>query len=179
MLQRIKRKIGSLLQDPPPAWEITMRLELTVEAQWAGLRDKTRNMIRKHERLEREVYRDKCFTDAFYTLYHARMESKGAKAKNYFELFNVLQEEGVELYAEFDGFILKGGAVVDMRDKESATWLVGALTSEFLLWEVVKDCIQDQKKCLYLGRSRAGSGSFYFKRNFCGHFGLIEREERK
>lgn len=173
MLQKLKSKVASVIYPAQPAAEISMKLKQDSDAQWQNLRGKTRNMIRKHEKMWRSICIGNRQIDAFYSLYQARMTAKRVNAKPYSDLLKLVKTEGIELYTEFDGIILKGGAIVDFRDKDSATWLVGCLTSEFLLWEVVKDCIRERKKILHFGRSRVGSGSYKFKKNFCGKAALI------
>ena len=181
MLQKLKRVIANIIYKPPPNYTITMLLPDTKEKTWQGLRAKTRNMIRKHQKLNHQISTDAENIKQFYALYSERMAAKSAPRKSYDTLLELVNPKSMHrvLYTEYDGTKLIGGAIVQF-DTYSACWILGALTSEFLLWHVVQDCVSLGKEYLELGKSRPGSGSFKFKRNFCGQFASIKRlEERR
>ena len=56
MLQRLKRKVADWVYRPPPTYSINMLLPTNTETAWDGLGAKTRNMIRKHEKLGHTIY---------------------------------------------------------------------------------------------------------------------------
>lgn len=177
MLQRLKRKVADWVYRPPPTYSINMLLPTNTETAWDGLGAKTRNMIRKHEKLGHTIYTKLDAFGSFYYLYSARMIYKSTTPKPYKLIEDLLKFSGNRvLYTEYDKNTLIGGAIIE-NGPYSANWLIGALTSEFLLWHIVKDCINQGKDTLCLGRSRAGSGTFKFKRHFCGDFALIERND--
>ena len=175
MLQKLKAKLAKIIYNPPPPYIISMLLPSNAETAWKGLRAKTRNMVRKHANLGRTIYTGLDSLGVFYALYSNRMEVKDAKGKSYDMLKDIMQNSGNRiLYTEYSNDVLMGGAIIEYVPHK-AIWVIGALTSEFLLWHIVKECIVRQIDTFELGRSQAGSGSFKFKRHFCGKFASLTR----
>jgi len=167
---------GTIPMDLPcRLWmKTTVEFELTsnIEAMWLGLRDKTRNVIRKAERQGLVVKRDASYLDAFYRLYATRMASKGVPLHSwrFFEALAASFRDRFMLYTALQGGEPVAGAIF-LRGETVASYFLSAFrpgsgdsgSTNFLMWEAIKDCVAQRITLLDLGESTPGGGVYNFK----------------
>lgn len=157
---------------------IILNIPATREEAWAGLRNKTRNMIRKSERAGLSLeYNGREYLQEFYDIYAARMLEKGIPIHSY-EFFKSMAshfKNSLDLIlAKKDSRIIAG--ILMLRGKDYAlypyqvyrTGFDQYAPTQFLIWEAMKVCINSGISILDMGESKEGSNVYQSKINFGG-----------
>ncbi len=156
---------------------VVLPLAETEEATWKSLRDKTRNMIRKGERLNLRMEQGFANLDAFYSIYTTRMKQIGVwfHAQNFFvQIAEHLKNQVDLLCVKKDGQVIAG--MVILYGRNIASYPYQATLSEyrdhaptqFLNWAAVKQCLARNILFLDMGESTEGSPVYQSKVNFGG-----------
>jgi len=165
------------------AWPVTRRKTLVLdidedeELMWRGLRDKTRNMIRKAEKSGLTMAAGRGYVDVLYEQYRDNMLRIGVQihARAFFD--NVLDQFGDDaevLVALHDGrpvasmlLLYQGG--VACYPYQSAVYEFRRLAPvQFLNWQAMNRCRQRGVRLLDMGESGEGSPVYSSKVNFGG-----------
>ncbi len=156
---------------------VVMEFDKDIEATWKGLRDKTRNMIRKARRSGLSIDKGKRYLKEFYKIYLQNMIRQGLAVHNYDFFENLLNTFGnnAELLVAKKGDRIIGGTII-LFSKDSAIYPFQAVLLEyrklapndFMVWEAISLCTERGIFKLDMGESVEGSGAYRFKINFGG-----------
>lgn len=166
---------------------VTFRVDLTKgeNVLWNELDKKTRNSIRKAVKSSLVVYEANTDNDLqkYYYLYLKTQKRHGSPPHS-FELFNnlarVMKENIKIMNAEYHSNIIAG--IIAFHDKRSIYWwssvsdykFRGLNATNLLLWELIRWGCEKGYIYLDLGRTRAGSGIYHFKKGWAGREILLE-----
>lgn len=147
------------------------------EAIWKGLRDKTRNMIRKAKKSGLDIELGVKNLTGFYSIYVANMVRKGIPVHTlkFFEcIFNELGS-AAELIAAKDGNRIVGGTLILFSEKAAIYPFQASLpeykkyaVNDIMVWEAIKLCSKKKVPTLDMGESTEGGNVYRFKQNFGG-----------
>ena len=157
----------------------TLALELgdSEEAQWASLRSKTRNMIRKarHNDLVAERGFDKL--REFYEIYCSdmlRMRLAVHPYRFFQGIAEQLADESELIVVKHRDQLIAGMLVVFAKDAATYPFNVSLrqyhqyAPNPLLIWETMKVCLERKVSLLDMGESNEGSSVYQFKKNFGG-----------
>lgn len=156
---------------------VFMKLPDTHEEAWKGLRDKTRNMIRKAAKSGITAERGFRYLKDFYNIYAANMVDKGVPIHSFAFFRNVAEKIGDRaelIVAKNSGCVIGGILVLFSRStaiypfQASLRGFWKSAPNDLLVWETIKSCIQREVYRLDMGESAEGGGTFKFKTNFGG-----------
>jgi len=151
---------------------LEIALEKDVDTMWLALRSKTRNIIRKSQKNGLILKKGGENLRVFYKIYSDRMARKIIPfcSYNFFNhIFETFPAESDIYIAEKDGEAI--AAILVLYSNDTATYAYSAFLPgsekycpiHFLLWELIKDCIQMKISTLDMGESTFGSGVYNFK----------------
>lgn len=142
---------------------------------WSDFRGRTRNAIRKGEKSGLRFVRGWGALADFYKVFSSRMIAKGIPHHRfeYFEaLARMLGPQG-EIFAAYGSDRIEGAMLV-IYGKRTAFYGWGAVdpgaesvrAGQFLLWQIVRQCLARGITRLDLGESALSSGTAHFKMEF-------------
>ena len=145
------------------------------ETVWARLRSKTRNSIRHGQKSGLKVVRGWRPLKDFFRVYSARMTEKSVPFHNfkYFQAAAEMLGPRGEIFAAYRNDRVEAAMLV-VYGRQIASYNWGAVNpgaesvraGQFLLWEIVRACVERGLRSLDLGESAAGSGTHSFKTEF-------------
>ena len=152
-----------------------INLSLGLEAIWMAMRDKTRNAIRKGEKLGLSICKGEEHLADFYWLYSQKMLSKSVPihSREYFkELVEVYGNRCQILIAKVNSQPIAGMLLLDSENVclYAYSGSIGGYgkycAPQFLLWESIKQASSQGQQYFDMGESTEGSGVYDFKRWF-------------
>ncbi len=157
----------------------TLRLDLTKpqEAIWKGMRDKTRNAIRKGEKHGLVIRQGSELLNEFYRIYSTRMAQKNIPfhTRAFFESLLKRFNGQSEIYlARYHNKPIATMFVIYFGS--TALYAYGGMLSgyekycpnQYLLWHIIQECYKKNIHLLDLGEASVGSGVYKFKTWFGG-----------
>jgi hypothetical protein len=167
-----------------PGWTVeprtTVMLDLSAgeESVWRGLRDKTRNAVRKGGNSGLTVEWDAARLAEFYRVYLGLMASKDrpAHALGFFlSIFRNLPDNARLMTVHADGRLVGGSIVLCTPTTHMSTFQAAAAganarynATTFMEWEMARRAMAEGVRWLDMGESTPGSGTYKFKTNFGG-----------
>ena len=156
---------------------LILKFSDTEEEAWKGLRDKTRNMIRKANRSGLIAERGFHNLKDFYNIYLRNMLYKGVPIHSYGFLLGLSEEmrgRSELIIAKRQDRILAG--ILILYSKAIAIYpFQSALMdsrkyapNQFLIWEAMKSCIKNNIYMLDMGEASKGGDGYQFKKNYGG-----------
>jgi hypothetical protein len=156
---------------------VVLPLSTNEEENWRALRAKTRNMVRKSQKLGVMVEADLGGLEAFYEIYADRMLGLGVPIYGLSLLRSII--EGFPgkvdlLVARLDGEIIGGLFLIYGREtgaypfQATKTRQLDTAATQFLIWEAARRCAQRGLSRLDMGKSSPGSSVHKSKVNFGG-----------
>lgn len=156
---------------------LVLRLGADEKIMWEGLRNKTRNMIRRAERSKLTIARGFQHLDDFYRIYASRMMDKGVHAQAYCFFSNIaeyLKDSTELLVAKQNNKVIAG--MLLMFGKQNALYPYQACASgaeqyapnQLLIWEAMRLCSKRGIEQLDMGESTEGGSVYQSKINFGG-----------
>ena len=157
----------------------TLALELgdSEEAQWASLRSKTRNMIRKASHNHLVAERGFHNLREFYEVYCGdmlRMRLVVHPYRFFQGIAEHLAHESELIVAKHRGQAIAGILVVFAKDAATYPFSVSLrqyqqyAPNPLLIWETMKACLEHKIPLLDMGESNEGGSVYQFKKNFGG-----------
>ena len=151
---------------------VLLPLDGSADEMWKGMRDKTRNMVRKAERNGLKLGRGFDYIDGFYDAYLERLGEKeiNLHSRGFFTRLAEVMGDHAELFVAFkEGKVL--GGMIFLYSRRTASYLYNAChasalslgTNNFLMWEAMKDGLERGVRAIELGESTVGGGVYNFK----------------
>ena len=156
---------------------LTLELGDSEEAQWASLRSKTRNMIRKAGRNDLVAERGFHNLREFYEIYcneMLRMRLAVHPYRFFQGIAEHLADESELIVAKHRDQAIAGILVVFAKDVATYPFNVSLrqyhqyAPNPLLIWEAVEACLERRVSLLDMGESNEGSSVYQFKKNFGG-----------
>lgn len=147
-------------------------LTISKEQLWKVLRDKTRNAIRKAEKMGVQLEQGMHLLPQFYKIYSQRMQAKniGVHSYSFFvELLNQYDQNCVVYSAQYNGIAIAAALIV--YDNSIAHYLFSGMLSgyenacpiQYILWNAIETCYFKNIHYFDMGESTVDSGTYKFK----------------
>lgn len=147
------------------------------DATWRGMRDKTRNMVRKAQRAGLSVSDDGASLTEFHALYADALLRRGIPVhrRSFFEAIMGSLGDRIQLLTARRGGRVAAGMLL-VYGREAGAYPYQAVAEEFrnsgavqlLNWEAMRRCAQRGVRLLDMGESREGGAVYASKINFGG-----------
>jgi FemAB-related protein (PEP-CTERM system-associated) len=148
------------------------------EVLWKSLRTKERNQVRKAERSGLEICWGKEYLDEFYAIYTKKMHCLGTPVhpKKWFCNILVTMPEQTDLITVWmENIPVASMLIFKFKDRlfvlaaSTITRYNSFCPNTLMYWEVLKYGCENEFNLFDFGRSRIGSSTFNFKKNWGGH----------
>ncbi len=151
---------------------LALELKENIEDMWSSLRSKTRNVIRKSQRNALTLKKGAKYLEIFYAIYSDRMARKVipfSPCRFFSQVLETFSNKSQIYIAEKDGKAIAG--ILMLYSGNTATYAYSAYlpgaekycSIHFLMWELIKDCIERRFSLIDMGESTVGSGVYNFK----------------
>ena len=172
---RQEKDIGTNLETKDYYYHMKLKLDHNPEVIWKNLDKKTRNAVRKAERLGLKTDMGLNYFEDFYRIFSINMRDLGTPVdkKEFFEEIIKQFPDQVDIYvSKLKDKVIGAVFLLKYKDTIKSEWAsslreyFGYNANQLMYWDAVQDACKNGFNIFDFGRSLEGEGTYRFKKKF-------------